>query len=961
MDETLNSSEPQPSDDPMDEAEPLPSLSKSQNPKPTSDTDSDSDDSDSGDDSQQTLQIETLETELSNNPVNYDSHVQYIRVLRKKGDIEKLRKAREAMSELFPLSPAMWQEWAKDETSLSSGVITMESLVVIGLLSLLFRRPESFPAIEKLYERGVYDYLSVSLWCDYLNFVQEHDPSVRECSAVGILKARNLFERALPGAGLHVAEGHKIWEAYREFEQAIFFAIDETDVEGREKQVQRIRSIFHRQLSVPHSDLRPTLLAYKAWEAERGNVLDASSSDLDGISAHVASAYQKALEMLNARVHFEEQISKKDIPDMERLQEYMAYLKFEQSFGDPARVQILYERAVTEFPISNDLWLDYTRYLDKTLKASSIVREAYSRATKNCPWIGELWVRYLLCLERGRAPENEIAAAFEKSLLCTFSSFDEYLDIFLTRVDGLRRRIARAGEVGDALDYALIRETFQTYMAVYYTLVISMPSQHALTNSHSMYLGLATFVFSGRLFVKHIFDHSLNPHSFRSSSYPESTLDMDSCRPELVLITVRASDYLSPHLKGTDGLLRMHSYWARLESNLGKDLVAARGVWESLLKISGSTLEAWEGYIAMEIETGYINEARSLYRRCYSKRFPGMGSELIIQDICHSWLHFERVFGTLEDLDHAIQKVTPRLEELQMFRLQQESKSIGTMANQRETSSKKIAREKRKQGPNIADEQRTTKRKKDIDPNITKVRGVDKAEEKNSLQKNKDEHVQVHEGKTSNAHGKGKKDFIPEKPKYNDQCTAFVSNLSLQATYEDLRAFFSDVGGVVAIRILKDKYTGKSRGLAYVDFSDDVHLTAALAKNKQMFLNKKLSIARSDPKQRRMRESVGRNTPMEHGEMSGHTNGQTNTVGESDSKDSSDVSNVTLAAQPQSAYRRHAVENVQLKGKNTFAVPRNVRPLGWTDKNKQKTEEAPEGEDQTPKSNDEFRKMFLKS
>lgn len=45
-----------------------------------------------------------------------------------------------------------------------------------------------------------------------------------------------------------------------------------------------------------------------------------------------------------------------------------AYLKFEQSSGDPARVQILYERAISEFPISGDLWLDYTSYLDKTLK-----------------------------------------------------------------------------------------------------------------------------------------------------------------------------------------------------------------------------------------------------------------------------------------------------------------------------------------------------------------------------------------------------------------------------------------------------------------------------------------------------------------------------------------------------------------------------------------------------------------
>lgn len=74
---------------------------------------------------------------------------------------------------------------------------------------------------------------SVSLWCDYLNFVQEHEPSIRECSPVGILKARDLFERALTAAGLHVAEGHKIWEVYREFEQAIFYTIDATDVEVR--------------------------------------------------------------------------------------------------------------------------------------------------------------------------------------------------------------------------------------------------------------------------------------------------------------------------------------------------------------------------------------------------------------------------------------------------------------------------------------------------------------------------------------------------------------------------------------------------------------------------------------------------------------------------------------------------------------------------------------------------------
>jgi hypothetical protein len=71
---------------------------------------------------------------------------------------------------------------------------------------------------------------SVSLWCDYLNFIQVHDPSVRECSPDGISKARNLFERALTAAGLHVAEGNKIWELYREFEQAVLHTIDENDI-----------------------------------------------------------------------------------------------------------------------------------------------------------------------------------------------------------------------------------------------------------------------------------------------------------------------------------------------------------------------------------------------------------------------------------------------------------------------------------------------------------------------------------------------------------------------------------------------------------------------------------------------------------------------------------------------------------------------------------------------------------
>lgn len=85
---------------------------------------------------------------------------------------------------------------------------------------------------------------SVSLWCDYLNYIQEHDPSVRECSPDGISKARNLFERALTAAGLHVAEGNKIWELYREFEQAVLHTIDENDIKVGINCLYPVSSLF---------------------------------------------------------------------------------------------------------------------------------------------------------------------------------------------------------------------------------------------------------------------------------------------------------------------------------------------------------------------------------------------------------------------------------------------------------------------------------------------------------------------------------------------------------------------------------------------------------------------------------------------------------------------------------------------------------------------------------------------
>ena len=116
-----------------------------------------------------------LETDLQANPNLYDSHVQvsvvltvlttqeqrkyatyevapilqYIGVLRKCKLRERLRTAREAMHEHYPLTEQLWLEWLQDETGSADSSAGKEQT-------------------EQLFQKAVQDYLSVPIWKAYM-------------------------------------------------------------------------------------------------------------------------------------------------------------------------------------------------------------------------------------------------------------------------------------------------------------------------------------------------------------------------------------------------------------------------------------------------------------------------------------------------------------------------------------------------------------------------------------------------------------------------------------------------------------------------------------------------------------------------------------------------------------------------------------------------------------------------
>ena len=57
----------------------------------------------------------------------------------------------------------------------------------------------------------------------------------------------------------------------------------------------------------------------------------------------------------------------------------------------------------------------------------------------------------------------------------------------------------------------------------------------------------------------------------------------------------------------------------------------------------------------------------------------------------------------------------------------------------------------------------------------------------------------------------------------------YVGNLSPATMEEDLRKAFVGFGHAESVRIIKDKFTGESRGFGFVEFSDAAQAQEAIA------------------------------------------------------------------------------------------------------------------------------------
>lgn len=92
----------------------------------------------------------------------------------------------------------------------------------------------------------------------------------------------------------------------------------------------------------------------------------------------------------------------------------------------------------------------------------------------------------------------------------------------------------------------------------------------------------------------------------------------------------------------------------------------------------------------------------------------------------------------------------------------------------------------------------------------------------------------------------------------SNESRLFVGNLSYQTMEQDLQEYFSQAGVVSSVNLMLDKFTGKSRGFAFVEYSslDEANKAVEMFHNKE-FQGRALTVNIARPREERPQRGGG--------------------------------------------------------------------------------------------------------
>lgn len=390
------------------------------------------------------LKLNELENIINQDKFQYQSYVEIIKLTRDKGEFNKLREYRQKMSQVFPLSENLWLEWVKDEQKFMDN-------------------DEDRKKVDQLFQKAVEDYLSVELWLEYIQFsiggMGEEN---------GIENVRNICERAISFAGLHVTKGYTLWEVYREFETALLAGYQQSSagsIQTPEQtkqinvQIDKILRLFKEQLAICLDNLESTYEELKQFDESQA------------INEKIKSLYESSLAKYKQIEPFETALANAAQDPIKKLAEYNNYLDFElklvkdlesssknsklisnknnQLDYHRLRLKCLFERAIADDSncLDVNLWLKYINYLNEEEARESseqnkiFNKNVFKRSIRNCYWSSNLWINYALNAEKSASDSDLVKNIYKEAMVSGLQTSEDYLQMWHAYLGFLRRNL----------------------------------------------------------------------------------------------------------------------------------------------------------------------------------------------------------------------------------------------------------------------------------------------------------------------------------------------------------------------------------------------------------------------------------------------------------------------------------------------------------------------------------------
>jgi squamous cell carcinoma antigen recognized by T-cells 3 len=410
---------------------------------------------------------------LRDNSYAYEQHVQLINLLHKgfvahvyppvdsdettPGDpqayglLSELRQAREAMDTRFAVGEDIWADWLADET-------------------LTAKTGEERLTLTELYQKAVADEpASVKLWSAYVDFVQSSYAACHNLEGADRsgwtdedrelykdLYTREMLAGVLADAveatKWRLDESHVLWNRYIELIQ------QSLPNPAPPAEISRLHDFFFQRLQIPHAASAETAQLF--WPI----VNKYQPENWEAIMAQVNELAAPARQQVALREEHELAVERASAAgDQEALfNAFSAYLQWEQkhkgrgSFSYELRCA-LYERALLRFPTYTDWWIDCIDLKTSNSSASTSLLPLMERATRHCPWSGDLWGKRIL----RSAVENKAHFDIEhtkhratNSGLLDVGGMEELLKVLQQWCSYLRRHAFAPGSTEDDQDTA---------------------------------------------------------------------------------------------------------------------------------------------------------------------------------------------------------------------------------------------------------------------------------------------------------------------------------------------------------------------------------------------------------------------------------------------------------------------------------------------------------------------------